>query len=125
MIAALCDSHGVSIHEKFCSALYAKLDQAMSKDSVAVLRGRQFTVKRSSGVLESDWQLVFGAQVQVDHDDDEEDEDVVTCYQASSCTSRLVTVTSHQHCNANLFQTLSSSVSAAYSTAQIPPPLSS
>ncbi len=105
IIAALCDADGVSYCENVCLTgtvtLCAKLEQVMSKDSVAVLRGREFTVERSPGALESDWQLVFGAQVQIDKDGF----DRVECYQVSSRTRTYnVDVKFLQKCNADLFQ---------------------
>jgi hypothetical protein len=52
------------------STLCAQLDEAMSQDSVAPLRGREFTVECSYDAAESEWQLVFGAQVVQDEDGD-------------------------------------------------------
>ncbi len=41
------------------------LDCIKRRDPVAFVRGQEFTVERSSGALESDWRLEFGAQVYV------------------------------------------------------------
>ncbi len=126
--------------------LCARLEEVMRRDPVAALRGREFTVKRSSGALQSDWQLVFGAQVHqeiekvvqeeepffvlVQEEADEEDEeyeeeeqvtDVVECYQASSRTHRPCAVRSLQKYNAALFQEAKSGASAVDSAAPMPP----
>ena len=89
------------------------LDCLQRKDPVAALRGREFTVKRSSGA----WQLVFGAQVEQDKDGG----DVVLCYQASTRTHRDFSVRSLQKYNAALFQEPKSGASAVDSAAAIPP----
>jgi hypothetical protein len=73
-------------------------------------------VQRSSGALECDWQLVFGAQVEQDEDGD----DVVLCHQASSRTHRPCAVRSLQEHNAALFQATKSSAAAADSAAAMP-----
>ena len=118
IVTALCAALVVSDHDNICSTLCAELDQVMSDDSVSLLRGREFTVKRlSSGALESDWQLVFGAQVEKDKDGNDE----VECYQASSRTYRFFTVRSLENNNVKLFQGMQLPAAAADSTARIPP----
>ena len=117
LLAELCEASGASHVEQMCNTLCATLKAAKHRDSVAVLRGREFTVKRSSGALESDWQLVFGAQVEQDEDGD----DVVLCYQASSRTHRPCAVRSLQKYNAALFQEPKSGASAVDSAAPMPP----
>ena len=116
LLAELCVAGGVSHLEQMWNTLCARLDEAMSNDSVAALRGREFTVKRSSGALESDWQLVFGAQVEQNKVGD----DVILCYQASSRTHRPCAVRSLQKYNAALFQEAKSRISRGFGCSNAP-----
>ena len=116
LLVELCEASEASHVEQMCNTLCATLEEAMCRDHVVALRGREFTVKRSSGALESDWQFVFGAQVEQDEDGD----DVVLCYQASSRTHRPCAVRSLQKYNAALFQEPKSGASAVDSAAPMP-----
>jgi hypothetical protein len=118
LFADFCVAGGASHLEQMCNTLCARLDEVMRWDSVAALRGRECTVKRpDNGALESDWQIVFGAQVEQDEDGD----DVILCYQASSRTHGPCAVRSLKKYNAALFQEAKSSASAVDSAAPMPP----
>jgi hypothetical protein len=128
ILAELCAASGADNHEQICCMLRARLDDLISNDSVAALRGRHFVVKRASGALESDWQLVFGAQVEQKEEKEEEEEEEeeegiwkVQCYQASSDTFRVCTVQSLQKQNADLFQAFASGAPSGGWTAQVSP----
>jgi hypothetical protein len=117
IIAALCDSDGVGNHDSFCATLCARLDQVMSNDSVAVLRGREFTVKRSS----APWSPTGSSCSALKLNQTSLELTLSNATKLPAVPIVFVSVASLQKHNADRFQAVMSNASAADSTAQIPP----